>query len=182
MTYVFILTFDPTTEATIRNIWRSIKEKGYPSALEADGYRPHISLGVYDAESFDVSACNDAITAYTRRKRPFPVQISHLGAFVSMGNVAFLGVTPSQDLLNRHRDLLTLCHHHSSNLRPYYLPDHWTPHITLGFDLSREQTLGILSLGWEMGLPIHGEVQAVQIVELATTGARHLFGCDFSGR
>jgi len=181
MVYVFVLTFDPETEATIHAIWQRVSQKGYPSALEAEGYRPHISLGVYDAESFDIPACYDLIAAYARRTRPFPIQISHLGVFVNMRNVVFLGVTPSRDLLTRHKDLTALCRHHLSGLHPYYFPDEWTPHITLGFDLSHEQTLGILSLGWEMGLPISGEVQAVQIVELAAAGARNLFGHDFTG-
>ncbi|RUA16368.1 MAG: hypothetical protein DSY55_04250 [Clostridia bacterium] len=179
MSYVFVLTFDPETERTIREIWQRISEKGYPSALDADGYRPHITLGVYDTTSFDLSTCRYAVRAYARSVKPFPIQIPHIGAFVDVRNVVFLGVTPSRELLKRHRDILKLCRHHASVLSPYYLPDRWTPHITLSFDLTQDQSLGVLSLGWEMALPIHGEVRSVQLIELDAAGAHNHLDYDF---
>ena len=179
MSYVFVLTFDSETETTIRKIWRQISEKGYPSAQDATGYRPHISLGVYDTAAFDIPACRDTVRAYARSVNAFSIQISHIGAFVTIQNVVFLGVAPTAELLKRHRDILALCHHHSSALLPYYLPDHWTPHITLSFDITPEQSLGVMTLGWEMPLPLHGKVQGVQLIELDAADVHHHFGYDF---
>jgi len=181
MAYVFELTFDPATEATIRTIWRRISDAGLPSSLDAAGYRPHISLAVYDAERFDVDGCYQKAADYARTVAPFSVHLSHVGVFVDMGNVVFLGVTPSAALLARHREALDLCCGQREFLRRYYAPSLWTPHVSLSFNLTHEQTGAILAMSWEMDLPLSGQVQALHLVEVTPDYARDICTCEFSG-
>ncbi len=181
MSYVFEFTFDPATEAVVRAIWRRIARAGLPSSLDADGYRPHISLAVYDAEQFDSDGCRRRALAYARNVAPFPIRLSHLGVFSSWENVVFLGVTPTLTLLRRQQETLDLCQAQRAFLRSYYAPGLWTPHVSLAFDLTPEQAKAILALAWETSLPISGMVRALHLVEVAPDYARDVFTCEFSG-
>ena len=181
MSYVFELTFDPATEAIVRTIWRRIASAGLPSSLDADGYRPHVSLAVYDVAQFDEEACYQRAAAFARETAPIPIHLSHLGVFVNWENVVFLGVTPTQALLARHQQVLDLCSGQRRHLREYYAPGLWTPHVTLAFDLTRQQALDILSLGWEMPIPASGLLRALHLVEVTPDYARDIFTCEFAG-
>ena len=182
MSYVFELTFDSATETAIRAIWQRIADAGLPSSLDAAGYRPHISVGVYDVDRFDVDACYQRAAAYARTVSPFPLHLSHVGVFVNWENVVFLGVTPTAALLARHQEVLGLCRGQQEHLRHYYAPGLWTPHVTLSFNLTRAQARAILASAWEMGLPLSGVVQALHLVEVTPDYARDLFTCKFSSQ
>ena len=182
MAYVFELTFDPATEAAVRTIWQRIADAGLPSSLDAAGYRPHISLAVYDVAGLDVDACYQRAASYARAAAPFPVHLSHAGVFVNWENVVFLGVTPATTLLARHQDVLDLCRGLREHLRPYYVPGLWTPHVTLSFNLTQAQARAILGAAWEMGLPLSGTVQALHLVEVTPDYARDIFTCEFAAQ
>ena len=182
MAYVFELTFDPATEATIRAIWQRVADAGLPSSIDAAGYRPHISLAVYDVGQFDADACYRKAAAYARKTAPIPIQLSHLGVFVSWENVVFLGVTPTAELLARHQAVLDLCRSQDDALRTYYAPGLWTPHVTLSFNLTPEQAQGILSTVWDEELPIRGMMRALHLVEVTSAYARDIFTCEFESQ
>jgi len=182
MPYVIELLFDPDSEATIRSIWQRITDAGYPSSLDAEGYRPHLTLAVSDAETFDIEGCRARLADFVQRWSPLPVTLNHVGLFQTVENVVFLGVIPSQGLLALHRAAFRLCQQVVTAWRPYYVPDHWTPHVTLSFGLTPEQVLGILALAWEMPLPIHVNARALQLVEVTPTYARDLLRCELRGK
>ncbi len=181
MSYVFELIFDPVTERAIRHIWQAISDAGYFSAQDADGYRPHISLAVYETDDFPIEACHRRAKMLARQLAAFPVNFSHIGIFFQPAHILFLGVTPSQALLQRHRDILELCQAHQQELRPYYQPDLWTPHVTLSFNLNARLMLEILETGVMQRHPATGRVQALHLVQVAPDHARDLFTCEFSG-
>lgn len=175
MAYVFELTFDPITEAAVRQFWLQLHEKALPSSLQEQGYRPHISLAVYDDHLNDLSHCQQMLAQLAARTPPFAFKLSHLGFFVPGTNVAFIGVAPSLPLINVQQQLIDMYATCFSQLRPYYWPGKWTPHVTLALGANSEVASGILQLCWEMPLPIIGEAQAFHVVELQPDGARDLF-------
>jgi len=176
--YVLELLFDPDSETTIRNIWRRISEADLPSSLDAEGYRPHLTLAVSDAIRLDIDRCQERLTQFARAQSSFPITLNHLGLFQTRDNVVFLGVVPSQNLLNLHRVAFGLCQQFTGGWRDYYAPDHWTPHVTLAFNLTPMQAVDILKMAWEIALPIQARAYALQIVELTPTHARDLVCCE----
>jgi len=182
MSYVFELTFDPDTESVIRTIWQRIADAGLPSSLDAAGYRPHISLAVYDVGQFDADSCYQKVAFYARTASPFPVHLSHVGVFVNWENVVFLGVTPTEMLLARHQEVLDLCRGQREHLRHYYAPGLWTPHVTLSFNLTQAQARAILANAWGMELPLSGTVRALHLVEVTPEYARDIFTCEFAAQ
>ena len=182
MAFVFELTVDPATETTIRTIWQRIADAGLPSSIDAAGYRPHISLAVYDVDQFDVDGCYRKAAAYARQTAPIPLHLSHLGVFVSWENVVFLGVTPTAELLARQKAVLDLCRGQRDALRTYYAPGLWTPHVTLSFNLTPEQAQGILATVWDAGAPISGMIRALHLLEVTPAYARDIFTCEFESQ
>ena len=181
MSYVIELLFDLKAEIAIRDLWQRIAEAGYPSPLDADGYRPHLTLAVSDAPAFDVDECRAHLADFARSWRPFPIQLNHLGLFQTIENVVFLGVIPSRELLALHRTTFDLCQHLERGWRKYYAPDRWTPHVTLAFDLTPQQALGILSLAWDIALPVQAQARALQLVEVGPADAHDHFLCELGG-
>ena len=181
MSFVIELLFDPEGEAAIREVWQRIADAGYPSSQDARGYRPHLTLAVSDATEFDVAGCHPQLLDFARRWRPFPILLNHLGLFQTIDNVVFLGVVPSNNLLALHRASFELCQRLDRGWRGYYAPDKWTPHVTLSFNLTPEQALGILTLAWDMPLPIHARAHALQLVEVTPHDARNLILCELGG-
>ncbi len=177
MSFVLELLFDPQAEALIRGLWQRISDAGYPSSRDADGYRPHLTLAVSDAPLFDVDGCRARLAELAQSWHAFPIQLNHLGLFQSMENVVFLGVVPSQNLLDLHRAAFGLCQRQATDWRGYYAPDRWTPHVTLAFDLTPEQALGILALAWDMPLPIRAHAHALLLVEVTPTHVREHVLC-----
>ena len=181
MSYVIELLFNPEAEAAIRDLWRRIADAGYPSSQDADGYCPHLTLAVSDAPAFDVAGCQARLAGFARGWDPFPIQLNHLGLFQTIENVVFLGVVPSQTLLDLHQAAFGLCQRLATDWRGYYAPSQWTPHVTLAFDLTPEQALGILALAWDMSLPIQAHARALQLVEVTPNDARNLILCELGG-
>ncbi len=186
MPYIIEILFDTPAETNIQAIWQHLTQAGLPSSLDAEGYRPHLTLVVFDTpkSEFDMERCHLRMKRLASQTAPFPMTITHFGLFptsTEFENVVFLGIAPTQALLGFHRATSTLCQQEIREVRPLYLPDAWTPHITLGFNLTPAQAQGILGLAWEIPLPFTAHAQAVQLVEVTQERSQEHFLCSLRG-
>ena len=109
----------------VRQLWNVVG-----SQLPALGYRPHFSLAVFD-DSVDVDALRHVVDPFSSQLNEFAVQVTSLGAFCTDPAVLVLTLSLDKDLFDLHTRLNErLAVHHLCPI-PYYLPDNWTPHITL---------------------------------------------------
>ncbi len=184
MPYIIEILFDPHSETHIRTIWQTINNAGLPSPLIEEGYRPHLTLIVYDTPGFNMARCRSRLEELTEHAAPFPITINHIGLFSTLEaceNVVFLGVVPTQSLLSFHRATATLCQEEIREIRPFYHPDAWTPHITLGFNLTQDQAQSLFGMSWEIPLPFTAYAKAVQLVEVTSEGSKEHFLCPLRG-
>lgn len=120
------LVFDPDTEAVVRGIWDTLRDKDIPS--QAPASRPHATLIV--AQHIDAAA--DAVLAELVDRFPLPC---HLGATLIFGRSA--GVlarllVPTDELLKVQADVYRLCLPFMDPApMPHAEPGNWTPHVTL---------------------------------------------------
>ncbi|OCB54562.1 hypothetical protein A5722_20080 [Mycobacterium vulneris] len=120
------LVFDPDTEAVVRGIWDTLRDKDIPS--QAPASRPHATLIV--AQHIDAAA--DAVLAELVDRFPLPC---HLGATLIFGRSA--GVlarllVPTEELLKVQADVYRLCLPFMVPApMPHAEPGNWTPHVTL---------------------------------------------------
>ncbi|OCB07659.1 hypothetical protein A5717_03500 [Mycolicibacterium porcinum] len=120
------LVFDPDTEAVVRGIWDTLRDKDIPS--QAPASRPHATLIV--AQHIDAAA--DAVLAELVDRFPLPC---HLGATLIFGRSA--GVlarllVPTDELLKVQAEVYRLCLPFMDPApMPHAEPGNWTPHVTL---------------------------------------------------
>ncbi len=153
----FNLTFDPTTEQTIQALWSHLANAGI-TEQSVSGYRPHITLAVYDVENIDVYEA--ILVPIASALGPFPVLLESLGIFPQQG-VIFLAPRMSHTLFTLHRTTVQAFMSMNETDRPslvsdYHLPDRWTPHATLAKQLALTHILKGLEVCLHHWAPLHG--------------------------
>jgi 2'-5' RNA ligase len=135
----FNLTFDDATEHAIRTIWHRLAALGLVVG-GLTGYRPHITLAVY--EDSDSSGYETPLVSLAATTPVFPVRLDSLGIFPEAG-VLFLAPRMSQALFSLHRQVLYAFEalDRSSVISDLLLPDRWMPHCTLVGRLTPAQLL-----------------------------------------
>jgi len=78
--------------------------------------------------------------------------------------VLFLYPAPSLKLLEVHAGLHERLLHSGLESSPYYSPGKWVPHLTLEFNLSREELCRSLEIFKENFTPIDGEFTQLGVV------------------
>jgi 2'-5' RNA ligase len=125
----FNITFDAESDEAIREMWGRIAARDVV-VPGLTGYRPHITLAVYDVAeyaSFEAAAESALDTA-----PGFEVRLDSLGLFIDAG-VVFLAARISHSMLSLHRNMI---HRFREARQPeviaeFLLPDAWVPHVTL---------------------------------------------------
>lgn len=99
---------------------------------------PHFSYHV--AEHYDVALLQPILREFASRTPPFEIFTMGLGVFTEALNpVLYVTVARSPVLSKLNAELWPLVADASVGIVEYYHPEHWVPHITLGYgDITRE--------------------------------------------
>ncbi len=160
--YAVELFLDAEAEAKVLAFRDIIYRDGVQPVQGLMNDKPHISLAVFPrVDSQQLIALTEE---YTKNLSRFKFRLGAAGTFPTSGNVLFLYPVPSLEMLKAHADF-----HHRLQLAglqssPYYFPGNWVPHLTLEFDIAREelcQSVGIFKENFE---PIDGEFTQVGVV------------------
>ncbi len=179
--YVLELFFDEASDARIRAVWKRIARKGFPTPLNLQAYEPHLTLLVDETPEMDVASLVGDLQRWAQGWRPFSVDLVYLGLFVDRTWLVFFGAAPSQVLLETHRLVYDIGSRYMGAIRDYFAPELWVPHVTLSFDLQKEQAQNLLALDWQGTLPLRIQVRGLRLVEVHNAGARERFRYAFPG-
>lgn len=167
MPFAIELYFDESTDTNIRHIWEIIAESGVKSYMRNAGYRPHISLAVYDNDALDVDGLQQTLRSFADTLTPFFVGFSYIGVFPTNEGGLFLGATVSQKLQQAHTSFHATFAGFAVDLRSYYQVNHWVPHCTLAYGLPSNDIAAILPLGWQIPLPLGAQVEQIGITQVS---------------
>ena len=162
---------DDESEAIVRRAWESLAEAGVKSAMLDAGYRPHVSLGV--CEELDVEGLAKELSTFAENVSPFALTLSSVGLFPSSKSVIFLGVTPTQRLLDVNGAFHQFFGKYAKSQRDYHAGS-WVPHCTLAFDLPDGMLSKAIEVCRRIPLPIHSRIQEIGIAEVSPLSARLL--------
>lgn len=168
-----VLTFDGTTETTIRRTWEALAEAGVSSSMLVEGLRPHLSLCVCD--KLDAEGLQDELSSYMTTISPFPLLLSSIGIFPTEEGILFFGVTVTKELLSLHAAVHRLFEEHAKKPWPHYRPLSWVPHCTLAVGLSPSKIAKAVSISRGASLPIHAQAEALEIIKVSRVGCETLF-------
>jgi len=122
----------------VQHLWDELEER-----FEVEGvFRtpvPHFSYQV--AEDYDVDHLKRALAEAVRDQPPFSISTSGLGIFTGSRPTIYVPVIRTAALSAFHERIYPALAQSATNLRPYYTPLYWAPHITLAMAEIAPQTI-----------------------------------------
>ncbi len=170
MSFAVEIYMDAESEAKVHRIWKSLAEAGIKSAMLEAGYRPHVSLGV--CEELDVDGLAKELSSFAETISTFEMTLSSIGLFHSSENVIFLGVTPTQRLLDINGAFHRFFGKYAKAQRANYHVGSWVPHCTLAFGLPDDIVSKAIEICSRESLPIRSRVEEIGIAEVSPISAK----------
>jgi 2'-5' RNA ligase len=173
LAYAVEMYFDVLTDSTVRGMWQSIATAGVPSPMLVGGYRPHVTLAVYDALKDDGWFAS-TLEVLAGVAPSIQLTLGSYGIFPTAEGVLFLGVTVTDALQELHSSFHAWFADYKVGLRGYYAPDHWIPHCTLGLGLSVAQMTAAIEACAGVALPLTAKVTSFGLVEVSRERYREI--------
>jgi len=120
---------DPHKTQT-ETIWQELEEKCGLIGVRITPF-PHFTYQV--VEAYDQSQLEPILKDIARLAQPFTVHTTGLGLFTGATPVIYLPLVKNDLLLHFHKVLWDRTKDVAQGTSPYYAPDMWMPHITLGY-------------------------------------------------
>jgi len=114
----------------IETIWQELEEKCGLIGVRITPF-PHFTYQV--VEAYDQSQLEPILQEIARQTQPFSVHTTGLGIFTGETPVIYLPLVKNDLLLHFHKVLWDRTIVAAQGASPYYAPNMWMPHITLGY-------------------------------------------------
>ena len=138
----------------VEELWAELEQKFSVHGVYVTPY-PHFSYHV--AQDYDVDKIEPVLQRITSNITTFKVRTSGLGIFTGTSPVLSIPVVRSLELTQLHQEIWQEISPVSSDALEYYHPDHWMPHITIGFgDIGKDNLSQIIpflaerNFNWEI--------------------------------
>jgi 2'-5' RNA ligase len=153
------LRLDDQSAARAAALCRRLAQAGLPDELTRLGYRPHVTLAIYDAS--DDAELRENLERYAAQSTPLEVAFTSIGVFPGAPHAVFLAPAASLELAREHARLLA-----ELGLAPraQHRPGAWTPHCTLVStldDATLPAALAVLHADWT---PLAATLDRLQLV------------------
>ena len=168
-----IFLLDEVNHARVEALWDQMERefgvaRGYPGAM------PHFTIHL--AAEYGLDATRAIVGEVARTQRPFAVPTSGLGVFTGEMPILYIPVIRTRTLDDLHSRLYQELAPHCSGHFPYYSPESWMPHITIGQVNLAPQVLPAL-LEWLAHQPLSWQLEAATLAIAGDTGISvELFG------
>jgi hypothetical protein len=173
MAFAVELYLDEVTEGIIRGIWKTIAEAGISTSMMAEGFYPHITLGI--ANQLDSTGLWPALSNLARETCPINLTLSHIGVFPNAEGVVYLGATATRPLLEFHEAFHQIFNEYAQEPWAYYQVGNWVPHCTVSFGLTGSGVTQVVSLCLQVGLPLKVALAGIGVAEVLPNRARTIF-------
>jgi hypothetical protein len=122
------LYLDVDASRRVRKLWQALEEEGVQTlaSLLDERHRPHVSLAA--ARRLEPEAVTAALAGHAVG-RGLTLELDFVGQFI--GRVLWLGVTPTLELLQLHREVHDRLAGHGIEVWEHYRPGRWVPHCTI---------------------------------------------------
>lgn len=126
----------------VENLWAEMRQRFGIGDPENEA-QPHFSYHV--TEQYDEGRVAEVLRKVAGEERPFTITASGIGIFPAPSPIVYVPIVRTPDLTRLHARLFPLLDAIAQDNNPYYSPNAWIPHITLGhYDITLEK-LGPIS-------------------------------------
>ena len=160
---VLELRFDSATTKVITDVRDQVLTNIGMSHERHGLFTPHLSLASSPSDSFTLAF--DQIESLCARYKNLPLKLSHIGAFKGASHTLFLGITPTAELLDLHRELHSLLEQHRIQQVDFIRPNAFVPHCTLATNITNEHLLQGMRLLEGLSLPLLATAESLSLVE-----------------
>ena len=156
------LFLDAEAEKKVLSFRDTIYDDGVQPVQGLMNDKPHISLAVFP--KVDGQKLLQLTEEFAQTLCSFEFRLGAVGTFPTTDNVLFLYPVPSPKLLEVHAGLHERLLQSGLKSSPYYSPGKWVPHLTLEFNLAREELCRAVGIFKENFTPIDGEFTHLGVV------------------
>ena len=177
MPFAVEMFFDETADKRVREVWDELAQANLTSSQIDGGYRPHVTLGVF--EGYTSPKFEDGLRFFTEKRGEFPIKFDYLGVFPRTEGVVYFGAVVTGQLLSIHGEFTRHFAPLMMGIRPYYLPGSWVPHCTLAYGLSLAAIPAVVEVCSRSILPIIAQVKEIGLLEIPKH--REVLTCELAG-
>ena len=177
MPFAVEMFFDESADKRVREVWDELAQANLTSSQIDGGYRPHVTLGVF--EGYTSPKFEDGLRFFTEERGEFPIKFDYLGVFPRTEGVVYFGAVVTGQLLSIHGEFTRHFAPLMMGIRPYYLPGSWVPHCTLAYGLSLAAIPAVVEVCSRSILPIIAQVKEIGLVEIPKH--RDVLTCELTG-
>ena len=123
----------------VEAIWQELEEKCGLIGVRITPF-PHFTYQV--VEVYDQTRLEPILQEIAHTTQPFMVQTTGLGLFTGQAPVIYLPLVKNETLLHIHKLIWERTKDVAQGISPFYAPDLWIPHITLGYGDVTKYNLG----------------------------------------
>jgi 2'-5' RNA ligase len=137
--YGLISKLDHVTNGKVNDLLLELETRCGLKGIQSSPF-PHFTWQV--TEGYDLPRLKESLTSICFEVEPFAVRTTGIGIFTGEKPTIYLSIFKNKPLIQLH-DLLWQA---TQSLRldpsPYYAPNQWVPHITLGYNDVRPDNIG----------------------------------------
>ncbi|HXI83631.1 MAG TPA: 2'-5' RNA ligase family protein [Verrucomicrobiae bacterium] len=168
---------DESADKRVREIWNDLAQAKLTSSMIDGGYRPHVTLGVF--EGYTSPQFENELRLFAEKRGVFSIKFDYLGVFPRPEGVVYFGAVVTGQLLSVHGEFTRHFAPLMMGIRPYYLPGNWVPHCTLAYGLSMATIPSAVEVCSRSMLPIIAQVKEIGLVEIPKH--REVLMCELGG-
>jgi 2'-5' RNA ligase len=113
----------------VEAIWQELEEKCGLIGVRTTPF-PHFTYQV--VETYDQARLEPILREIAQQAQPFTIYSTGLGLFTGQEPVIYLPLVKNDLLLHFHKVIWDRTTEVAQGISPYYAPELWVPHITLG--------------------------------------------------
>jgi 2'-5' RNA ligase len=121
----------------VASLWDEVSAFEDVASMRALNYSPHFTFAIYDTDGVSEQQARDAIERAADGEAESRITFNRIRTFAGLPLILWAAPEPQEALARMHQTIHAtidpmLC-------RPYYRPELWTPHCTLGTRIREER-------------------------------------------
>lgn len=134
--YAIVSLLGKPYQERVEQLWAELQRDFGVQGVYVTPY-PHFSYQI--VAHYDLDKLLPRLRHFAAHHAPFTIRTTGLGLFTGPSPVLYIPVTRNAQLSSFQQILWRQGARYGKGISPYYSPDQWTPHITIGFaDLNSE--------------------------------------------
>ncbi len=134
-----ISKLDQATSEKVNDLLLELETRCGLKGIQSSPY-PHFTWQV--TEGYDLPRLKESLASICWEVEPFTVRTTGMGIFTGDKPTIYLAIFKNKPLIQLHELLWQATQGLSVDPSPYYAPDQWVPHITLGYNDVRPDNIG----------------------------------------